>query len=264
MRKTHFPTLIAVVFLLVGLATGVVLVQYNQEYRTSASTDTNPKNVRIVNINSNSFAVTWTTDKKTDGFVKYSKGGLSSNVAIDKFQKSFTHFVEVKNLEESQKYSFQIGSGSEVYDNNGIKWIVETPTSSNSPSPNTITGKVLNKNNEPLSGALVYITAGSSSVISTTTSEKGIWVVNLSDLRTSNLVSFQETPPNTILEISVQAGTFGTSSAKILAREAYPVPNITIGSSHDFRNIEKPIIENLPSASLGLPEASTEESEVSN
>jgi len=263
MRRTQFPSALAIVFLLVGIATGVVMVQYNQEYRTNASSDTNPKNVRIANINDNSFTVTWTTDKTTDGFVKYNKGGLSSYVALDKFTQSHTHFVEVKNLEQNEKYSFQIGSGSETYDNNGIEWIVETPFSSEPPPPNTITGRVVDKAGEPLNGALVYITAGSSSVIATTTSEKGVWVINLSDLRTSNLASSQEIAHDTILEISIQAGNLGTSSAKILAGNTDSVPNIVIGSSHDFRNIEKPEITDLPSASLGLPEFSTIEATIS-
>jgi hypothetical protein len=263
MRRVYFPTIIAVVFLLVGLATGVVLVQYNQEYRTSASSETNPKNVRITNINRDSFTVTWTTDKEADGFVKYTESGLTSEVALDKFSNSFTHHVEIKNLKSNVKYSFQIGSGSETYDNNGIEWIVETSSLPNNTGSISITGKVLGFNETPIENALVYITAGSSSTLSTTTSQKGVWIINLSDLKTSDLSSFQQVDQDTILEISVQAGSLGTSSAKILTSDADPVPNMQIGSSHDFRNTKKSEDEVLPNASLELPKTSTAEAEPS-
>jgi len=263
MKKVYFPTIIAVVFLLVGLTTGVVLVKYNQEYRTSASSETNPKNVRITNVNRDSFTVTWTTDKEVDGFVKYTESGLTSKVALDKFSNSFTHHVEIKNLKSDVKCSFQIGSGSEIYDNNGIEWVVETTSLPNNAGSNSITGKVLGFNETPVENALVYVTAGSSSTLSATTSQKGVWIINLSDLKTSNLFSFQQVDQDTILEISVQAGPLGISSAKILASDADPVPNMQIGSSHDFRNIKKDEDGVLPNASLELPKTSTTEAEPS-
>ena len=78
MKKAKIPTIIGIILLIFGLATGVILVQNRQIFRLGAEGQNSPKDVRVSNIASSSLTVSWITDVQTTGFVKY--GESSENL----------------------------------------------------------------------------------------------------------------------------------------------------------------------------------------
>jgi len=262
MRKLSFPSILAIFFLLAGVVAGVLMVQYKKEYRLSASISTTPKNVRITNITDSSFTVSWTTDDISTGFVKYGETKALGKTSLDKIATSYyTHYVEIKNLKPETSYLFKINSNAIDYDNNGVEWITKTGPLVKDLEANIISGTLVNSLKNPVKNALVYITTTGSSTLSTYTSNDGSFIVNLSLLRNQTLnqrliVGEKEN----VLEIDLQTGPPGTASVKIYPNSAKPIPEITLGRTHDFRNLVPKKEYSIPTASFDLPKISTQES----
>lgn len=263
MRRLSFPSILAILFLLAGVAASILMVKYRQEYRLSASTSTAPKNVRVVNVEDASFTVTWTTDDMSTGFVKYGESKTLGKTALNSIigSNSYTFFVDVKNLKPNNTYYFKINSDAIDYDNNGVEWMVKTGPTIVKDQANIISGTLVYPSKMPVENALVYAVTSGSSTISTYTSENGSYLLNLSQLRGQNLNQNIELDENeSLLELSFQTGPFGTSSAKIFQKSAKPIPTITLGMSHDFRNLMPKEKYDLPTASFELPKVSSPES----
>lgn len=259
-RSGTIPTIIAVVVLIVGLVIGVYLVQSQQVFRIGASPEFTPKNVRVTNVTDSSFAVSWTTSKLTEGFVKWGASEKSlDGLETDEVEGvSFTHTTTVQGLSASGEYYFVISSGGTEFDNSGIAWSVTMGPSlpaNSTPSLNPISGTVLDTQGEPAKDALVYVNIAGGAPLSTTTSDSGRWVLPISIARTQDLSSFLEIDESTTLvDISVQAGTLGIANAQIYPVSARPVPEISLGQVHDFRNLPPSEAGEIPETSIELPE----------
>lgn len=261
MKKSKIPTIIGIFLLTAGLAAGVLLVQNRQIFKLGASPQISPKNVRISNISDSAFTVSWVTDKQTDGFIKWGKSENSLNqIEVDEIKgPSFVHTISVHGLDPETTYFFTINSDGKEFDNNGIAWQVTTGSKLTlRPGSNTISGTVLTAVGTPAKSALVYVTVGGSSLLSTTTSENGSWVIPISSARTQNLASFVEIDDSsTLVEISVQAGPDGVASAQIYPVSAKPAPPIILGKTYNFKNLPPSETEGIPKAKVNLPEEAT-------
>jgi hypothetical protein len=258
--KGKIPTIIGVFLLIGGLAAGVLLIQNKQIFKLGASADVTPQDVRITNVTDTSFSVSWTTDKPAGGFISYSSDNAFNKTAQDQVTpQSETHYVNVTGLTAQTAYNFKINSGGQDYDNNGNPWQVQTGAQLSQPSQsNIISGQVLTASGNPATNALVYINVASASPLSTITSQTGTWLLSLSSARTQDLSSYASiNDTNSVIEISVQAGTLGIASAKIYPQSAKPVPQMVLGKQDDFRNLPPSSEGDSPKASVGLPTSST-------
>jgi hypothetical protein len=69
----RIPTIVGVLILLAGLVAGVILVNNRQGLLTKAGPTESPKNVKVSNLGSSTFTVSWTTDTPVTGYLKYSE-----------------------------------------------------------------------------------------------------------------------------------------------------------------------------------------------
>ena len=256
MKKSKFPTIIGIVLLITGVAAGVFLIQNQQIFRLGAAPESEPKNVRITNVTGHSFTVSWVTDKRTNGFVKYGEGNSFGQTDLDEISgQSNLHYLTVKGLNPETTYNFQINSGGDDYDNNGTPWQVTTgPELAQPAKTNIISGNILTAAGEPAQNVIVYVNPAGASPLSVYTSENGNWLLNIALARSQNLSSYISiNKQSTLLEISVQAGESGVSSAQIYPQSAKPVPPITLGQVHDFKNLPPSDTDEIPEASLDLP-----------
>jgi len=254
-NKPKVPTIIGVVFLTLGVAIGVFLIQSQQSFRLGASPGSTPKNVRITNISDSSFTVSWITDKKTVGYLKWDTdtNKLDNTSAQKDSVLSNTHSITLNGLEPSSEYFFNIFSDDTQYNNNNLSWNANTGPTMGSTKSINISGNVLTASGSPANDSLVYISLANAVPVSTTTSSEGNWFVNISNARTSDLASFVDIDSeNTLLEISVQALS-GSATAQIYPRAANPVPPIILGQTHDFRDAVSSDDLTSPDASLDLP-----------
>ncbi|MEK7112803.1 MAG: fibronectin type III domain-containing protein [Patescibacteria group bacterium] len=261
MRRSKIPTIFGIFILVLGLAAGVLLVRGQKFFRLGATAEFAPKDVRISNIADTSFTISWVTDKETSGFIKWgqNKDSLEKTELDEIKSQSFVHLLTLRGLSPETSYFFKINSGGEDFDSGGIPWQVTTGSSLDTPAKTSlVSGVVLTSTGQPAKNALLYLTVGGGSLLSTIASQNGTWVVPISSARTqdfSDYVVIEE--KNSLIEISVNAGPDGVATAQIYPQSARPAPSIILGQVHDFKNLPPSAVSEIPKASIGLPEEST-------
>lgn len=253
MKKQHsLPTVAGLLVLIIGVAVGVFLVQSKRTLTTSASVEETPKNVKITNITDKSFTVSWTTAKKTPGLVSFGKSETLDQTSGESAPSSF-HHITVANLAPRTNYLFKIGSGENIFDNNGDFYQVKTGPTLGTLTKNDFVafGTIQDSLGTAAAGVLVYATLPGASPLSAQTDSKGSWVIPLSSTRTSTLTSFASYGGNSNLAILVQSAS-QTASAQILVSSARPVPPITLGKTYNFTDVKSPESSSLPSSNIQL------------
>lgn len=238
----RIPTLLGVVVLLVGLAAGVFLVGRQQLLGIQAGPTALPRNVKIVNRGNNSFTVTWISDVPVTGFLKYSDNParltLPAGDARDQISGATnqytTHYVDVNGLTADKTYYFEIGSGSQMYNDGGKPYQIRTAPAGTAPAEDVTNGKILNVSNTGVSGALVYVDVTGGETLGTLTKNDGSFRLALSNARDSSgkFVVYDKTKEN--VTIFVQAGGAGTATALTNTATDNPVPDITLGKTQNF------------------------------
>ena len=256
-KKNKIPTIIGILLLIGGVFAGVMLLKGAQIFKIGANPSEAPKDVRISNLSDTSATISWVTADETTAFISY---GISSNLGSvvkesQDDQKYFTHSINLTGLSPSTNYYFKIISNGTTFDNNSIPWQFSTGGSiamgSNSMS---VSGSIITASGTPSKRAIVVVTIGGY-VISTLTSDKGTFVLQLSSVRTPDLTSYAEIDPaNTLLEVYVMSENGETSTVKIFPQSANPIPAIIIGQSQDYRNLEPNMDAQNPNADLKIPE----------
>ncbi|MFA5622714.1 MAG: fibronectin type III domain-containing protein [Candidatus Dojkabacteria bacterium] len=175
-----------VVALVIGIPLTIFAVYQGIQYLSKASADVTPQDVVITNLTTNSLTVTWFTQSATDGYVIPLLNGVEQSPVRDKrgSGRRTSHYVELRALEPSSKYSFTIVSGGSKYTNSsGINYEFTTaPVGTETPIPNPIHGTVTGISNDDV---VVYVFSKNKSTypVSTTTPSGGNWIVDLSSLR---------------------------------------------------------------------------------
>lgn len=257
----RIPTIIGILILILGTAAGIILVATSKQFKLGASPDITPQDVRITNVTASSFTVSWITDKPTIGYVVYgtSKDTLNQNTTAPQEALSI-HWVQVQSLSPQTQYFFKINSGGSDFDNSGIPWSASSgPQISGNPPPSqTISGSIEDQGGLPAVGVAVYVIIQGASPLSALTSSGGSWVIPLNSARTTNLANWVAiSPDNSLLQIFVQGGIAGVSTAQIYPKAANPVPVIKLGQIYDFRNQGSSTSGENPSTSLNLPQNAT-------
>jgi hypothetical protein len=247
------PTILGVLVLLAGVFFGI---WYVNSKSLDLSDELVPNDIRITNVADNKFVVSWTTEIATEGRVMFGKVGekLAQEALDERDQLNnspsqyITHYVTVKDLQPNTAYAFRIASGekSVLFDNNGSPYMVTTgPTIASTPSAETIYGQVENTSTLPADGAIVYFAIPGAAPASALVKSSGSYALAVSTLRSADLKSYIAYDAQaTIFALEVDLGKQSASAEVSMANSA-PVPLITMGQSHDFREplIEQPAIE---------------------
>lgn len=249
-KKLKLPTILGVIVLAFGVVAGIFLINSRQVFKIAANVSAIPKNVRVANITNTSATVSWTTDVKSNGFVKWGGTGVTLNkVATDtEIVERYVHSVDILDIDPNTTIYFKINSNGKDYDNQGVAWQATTlPSGITSTESRIASGTVLNSDAKTPAEAIVYLSINGT-VLSSTTSAEGNFVIPISKY----LDTVQET---TAIEISVQASTFGTALAIVYPKSIKFMPTMILGKSYDFRTTTIEDDNQLPESSLSLPES---------
>lgn len=260
-KPKTIPTIFGIIVLVIGVGMGVVATQYEAIFRLGAQSEANPQDVRISNISDTSAVVSWVTDVASTAVLQWGDNQILSRTTPEQSTTpGNTHYVTLSELNPDTPYSFKISAGGREFSNNGASWQFQTAPSASPPTdPVVISGTILNAQGQPTPGVLVYITAEGVSPTVARTSESGNWLIPLGLSRSSlNVSTFAAVNPNLTLQIFVQGGPLGVSTATALAGNADPVPAITLGQTHDFTNVENSGSSELPEASIDVGETATD------
>jgi len=236
------PTFLGLLILVAGLVGGIYLVNSRTSLETKAGPTESPKNIKVTNRGSNTISISWTTDVPMTGYLRYSEDPAKINLPagdvrdqISGTSQSYTnHYVNITGLNPNKQYYFNIGSGSQTYNDNGRPFQFKTFASVSSPPEDVVSGKVINTDNSPVNGAIVFLDIDGSETLSSITKNDGSWRLNLSTARTKDGKVLTIDPKTTVLSIFVQAGTTGTATAVTSTEKARPVPDILIGKNQAF------------------------------
>lgn len=245
MKKKEFtlPTLIGLLVATAGLISGLWLVQRQKNTTTEAAGAESPTEVKVANVSDTGFNVSWTTSVATTGFVQYGEGVNTPDVVVSderdqqkgRVDNYFTHYITVKGLKPALTYTFKIGSGKTLYDDNGQNYRITTGSEINTtPAADVVYGQVLTSNGDPAEGAIVYVQLPGAGMLSGLVKATGSWVVPLSTARTLDGNSFVIYNKKTTMNVMVIDGTLGNSSLITIAGGGNPVPQITLGNNYDL------------------------------
>ena len=255
--NNKIPTLLGIISVTVGVIAGVLLVKNQQAIKLYAAQDATPRNVRVTNVSDASMTVSWTTLKKTSGFVRWgSKENSMKEVSFKTNEEGYTHSYTLNGLTPSTAHYFIINSDGTYFDNNEIPWQSRTgPKLPQPESDHTMSGSVIDPDGFAVSNALIYVVIGGGSPMSTTTSTGGSWVLPVSSTRTLDLLSYiLIDPKDTLIQLHVQTGKDVITTRQLYLESAQPAPVIVLGEVDGFKTLFPKGAEELPEATIKLRE----------
>jgi len=246
--KIHFPTALGLLILFAALGAGIFFVKTRSGVKPETTAEVTPEQVRITNVADTGFSVSWITGKETTGLIKLGEkvNELKQQALDDRDQLSGgeaaveVHHATAKNLLPTTKYYFKIESGGKQFDNKGKPFEVTTGAVLGSPpAADPIYGTVLTQSGSPAEGVVVYINVANGAPLSALAKTMGNWALSLATARTADLGGYLTYDTQaTIVNLLVQGGKQGTASAITTTTNDNPVPDISLGKSHDFRRVQ--------------------------
>lgn len=250
--QKRIPTLLGLLLLVVALVAGVFFIgQGPGVFAPRATPQTTPKKVKVTNVTDNSFTVSFLTDEKTAGFVKYGTepSSLKSQSSDDRDQLSGTvgeyqlHHVTVRGLQENTTYHYELGTGSgATFNNNGAPFVIKTAKRSGAPSAaKTIYGSVTNAAGGPADGSIVYVSLSGAGDMSSLVKNSGSWAIPLSNARTPDGEGYANISDTAELNILAQGPQENLSSNLTVAvKDAQPVDAIALAGSNAQQMANQP------------------------
>lgn len=258
-KENKIPTILGIIILLAGTFLGVFYLNMTQVFKIGASPENLPKDIRVSNIGDNTATVSWITEEETTGFLNW--GTSQKNIGQiakedESNSKFFIHSINLTGLSPNTNYFYKINSNGTNYDSGGIPWQFTTGESLGINKVSVpVSGSVVTASGQPVKRALIYLNI-SGYLASTLTSDTGNFVLQLANARTSDLKNYTQIDlAKTLLEISVQSGRSGISSAKIFPQSANPIPVIVLGQNYDLRSLPPNTNSQNPDVNLQLPES---------
>ena len=180
---------IILAILLIGLPLLVFAAYQVVQVVSRAGVGSEPKNVVVSNISSSMISISWTTDSTSVGYIIPVENGVKKKQVPDSRSsgRSYTHYVELDNLEANTKYSFLIKSeGKEYSSSDGKNLEFSTmPIVGGLPTPGSISGTLKGTSNDDV---LVYAFLSDKSTypvspLGGVVSKTGGWIISINDSR---------------------------------------------------------------------------------
>lgn len=189
-KELKIPTFLALILLLVGLGSTIILVEKGSQLASKATTTSQPQKITQLNLTDNSLSVGWITLSPTVGLVKYQERSLWANSysAYDmrdennRLARRYTHFVSISGLKPETEYQLTFINDGKWQSNQAL--IVKTAPIL--PPPNhqlpPAYGSLWDEKQQPVTEALVYASFDGSQTVGTVV-ENGSWMIPLGNLR---------------------------------------------------------------------------------
>lgn len=236
--EKKIPTLLALVVIAVAIFGTSFLVQNLRPFGSFATTTGEPHDVKITNVDSTTFTVSWITEESITGSLRFWRDKNNELTTLDVRDKPGginpykTHYVTLNNLAINTKYLFVINSGKDTFDNNGTPYEVTT-LAEKLEKKIKIKGSIIREDGTNANGVFVYLIDNLNPFSSITT--KGTWEISAPDISSFNLFA-----------------TDGESSSNVKSNTAN-VTTITLGQDYDFTTQEQKELEGTTSAKKSFP-----------
>lgn len=242
MRKKRIPTIFGILILIIGVVIGVVFIDQDTGFLPRATPEFLPRSVKITNITSNGFTISWLTQEPATGIVKLGNTtSLDITIEDDRDQLSGqtgsfrTHYVTIKGLLPNTKYYFKIESQGTIYDAQGQPFSISTaPQISSNSETLTMYGTVLTPAQTPAEGAIVYISIPGGTPLSAFVKQNGQWTAAISDVRTYDFAQYFNPLDYTYADIRIEDGANQPTNIRLDINDSQPTPDLVIGQEQDY------------------------------
>jgi hypothetical protein len=239
---TKIPTIVGI--LMVILIVGAIAVGSESYFRTAttASGSIKPANVQITNVSDTMFTVSWTTQLAATGALSVTTPKGTQVLFDDQDTKGQGHFVShsvtLRAASPDTDYNITILSNSKKNINGEVPYKVRTGPLLTTVSGNLepAYGTIVTDANQPVSGALVYITLEGGQTLSAVSKPSGTWLVPLNLVRTQDLTGYLPVTERMTETIIVRANGTETSALTDSLNDS-PVPTMVPGKTYDFRKL---------------------------
>lgn len=237
---TKIPTLVGILFIIVLIVGISVIFEGISRGISRASVSPKPKGVVITNISDTSFTATWTTADPATGAISIvspkERVVFDERDASGKLGKYLNHSVTVRSLQPATSYSFKIISGGKPFltDNQPFQVRTAPPLSAPGSELEPAYGTVVAANNQPVEGALVFLTLEGGQTLSTLTKPSGSWLIPLNLARTEDLAQYLPSGERVTETLLVRSGSAEASAITDTLNDS-PVPTMVLGKTYDFR-----------------------------
>lgn len=172
---------------------------------------------QVTNVRDKAFSVSWVTDDAEAGFVNYgiSPSNLNITVYDDRGQVTIgdTHHVTITGLNPGTTYYYEIVSGDTTYDNNGSPYQMTTGPSLGFTLPEIISGRVCKASGTEAEGSIIYVSLGTSQVLSGLVNDQGAWALDIAPVRTADFQEYVTYTNDDSISLDASGGCDGTASA---------------------------------------------------
>lgn len=236
------PTIVGI-FLVVLIVGGIAAgsESYSRTV-TTASGSIQPANVLITNVSDTTFTVSWTTQLPTTGALSLTTPS-GTQVLFDEQDtkdqgKYLTHSVTYRTAVPDTDYRITILSNGKKNLNGDVPYTVHTGTFLTTQSGNLepAYGTIVTDTNQPVKGALVYITLDGAQTLSTVSKTSGTWLIPLNIVRTKDLTGYLPVTDRMPETIIVRSGGMVTNTLTDSLNDS-PVPAMIPGKTYDFRKL---------------------------
>lgn len=256
-RPKSLPIPIGLLLALVGLVGGILAINRIQNLTSRASFEAAPQQLKITNVGSTSFVVSWTTAEKTTATLALGETTKTEEIRKDfrdlnssTLTASMVHFVLVDNLKPQTKYFFKIISGGKSFDDSGKPFEVFTAPAKTPPDNDLAFGKILTPQGQAAAGVIVYLSLANTFPQAALTDNDGNWVIVLSTARTSDLQDYSHYDRSAQIEEIFVRGENETATATVSSGNDSPVPDIVLGQNYDFLS-QMPLLSPTPTGIVG-------------
>jgi hypothetical protein len=248
---TKIPTIVGI-FLVIFIVGIIAVVSESFLHTiTTASGSIQPANVLITNVSDTTFTVSWTTQLPATGAISVTTSRGTLVVFDDQDTKNqgkyVTHSVTLRSAVPDTEYAITILSNGKKNINGEVPYTVHTgpllTTASGNLEP--AYGTIVTETNQPVRGALIYVTLDGGQTLSAISKPSGTWLIPLNLVRKNDLSSYLPVTERMTETIIVRAGSLETHALSDTLNDS-PVPNMVPGKTYDFRALnaktpEKPL-----------------------
>lgn len=238
------PTHIGLVFLCIILGLTIFLLSGKSFLSLRASPAKTPTIVRIANISTTSFTVSFSTASESIGQVSYGESKNPEVLVKDDREREINekphrlHYFTINNLKPNTEYFFNLISNNETYNDNGEPYTVKTSPANISSriEEKIISGKVIRMDGSYPKEGSVYAQIGNSQLISTILNQDGSFRMIVKNLLTQDLQKIDEITDDEKVNLTI-IGDGEQATASIFMKDAGSIPTITLSQVYNFTSV---------------------------
>lgn len=227
MKDKSFPTILGIILLFIILIAGVYLSTRTTSLFSRASSTCEPINPQITNLTYGSFDFSFTTASSCQVTLV-----LDNKIYQDSSTVPNTHYFKISNLSPSTPYQFHLISSGITYSRPEFNFTTAVKPSSSIPASNLAWGKILDINNNPVSGAIIYLTIPGGQSLSAFSNKDGNWNISFATSFNENKTDWFS--PTTAVDEDLIVYSPDGKLTQLTNRSDNndPVPDIIIGQNY--------------------------------